>query len=143
MDGFKITSQLTFDAGVNATNFDDLRKDLKTSIADSLNIEPSMITLKFINGTERLRRMIGTIVEVTIRIKEKSVAEELRNHLTTNATSFISTMTKKIGQIEALKDAGVVVTSVTKVECTETGKLILIIEHIKISSIIKYRIEIN
>ena len=97
-----------------------------------------MITLTPKPDTERLRRMIGFIVYVAIRIKEESVAEELRTHLSTNnAESFKSSMYYEISQLEALKDAGVALGSVTKVSCLGCGKLILIIEHIKISSIIK------
>ena len=120
---FTITSHLTFDAGLDFSNFDNLKDPLKKSIADSLpNVDISMINLHFKNVTARLRRLIGTIVYVIITIKEKNVAEETRNQLTTNVTSFISTMAKKINQTEALRDAGVVVKSVENVTYTGPGK---------------------
>ena len=97
-----------------------------------------MITLKIKSGTARLRRLIGTIVVVTIRIKEENVAEKLRNYLYNDAKSFISTMKYRISQSPALTNAGVELGSVTDVSCEGCGKSILIIEHIKISSIIKW-----
>lgn len=97
-----------------------------------------MITLKIKSGTARLRRLIGTIVVVTIRIKEENVAEKLRNYLYNDAKSFISTMKYRISQSPALTNAGVELGSVTDVSCEGCGKSILIIEHIKISNIIKW-----
>ena len=107
---------MTFSNGVTSSNFDSIKDDLATAIADTLGVDNSTVSLTLKSD---FKRSSSVVVVVSITTTDQNVADDLLDDI--NSKSFVSDVNTEVSSSSALQAAGVVLDYVKETACGGCG----------------------